>query len=209
MLVHFRWHIWPHPADCLRRTRPRVMTMLGMYVPDRFSLKSSKVQDGIGLYTARRVKKVCCLRPNNFLRDCGRCVCVFRLLNAPKLCSFCCFPSRLDAVRVWVSHRGCSDVKCHVATQLQRFLAVSAQLCVRGEGRARLSREHIHYMTVLLKALNFLFFFTTVSKWRHCSRVLWETWRSPGRQGTWSRRWMGSCVSDWGGGGVHRRMLSL
>lgn len=34
--------------------------MLGMYVPDRFSLKSSKVQDGIGLYTARRVKKVCC-----------------------------------------------------------------------------------------------------------------------------------------------------
>lgn len=35
--------------------------MLGMYVPDRFSLKSSKVQDGIGLYTARRVKKVCSL----------------------------------------------------------------------------------------------------------------------------------------------------
>ena len=35
------------------------MTMLGMYVPDRFALKSSKVQDGIGLYTARRVKKVC------------------------------------------------------------------------------------------------------------------------------------------------------
>ncbi|XP_064190408.1 PR domain zinc finger protein 5 [Anguilla rostrata] len=33
------------------------MTMLGMYVPDRFVLKSSKVQDGIGLYTARRVKK--------------------------------------------------------------------------------------------------------------------------------------------------------
>uniref|UniRef100_A0A8D3CXP2 Zinc finger protein n=1 Tax=Scophthalmus maximus TaxID=52904 RepID=A0A8D3CXP2_SCOMX len=31
--------------------------MLGMYVPDRFSLKSSRVQDGIGLYTARRVKK--------------------------------------------------------------------------------------------------------------------------------------------------------
>ncbi|XP_064417057.1 PR domain zinc finger protein 5 isoform X4 [Latimeria chalumnae] len=31
--------------------------MLGMYVPDRFSLKSSKVQDGMGLYTARRVKK--------------------------------------------------------------------------------------------------------------------------------------------------------
>ncbi|MBN3286825.1 PRDM5 protein, partial [Polyodon spathula] len=31
--------------------------MLGMYVPDRFSLKSSQVQDGIGLYTARRVKK--------------------------------------------------------------------------------------------------------------------------------------------------------
>ncbi|KAA8589676.1 hypothetical protein FQN60_013041 [Etheostoma spectabile] len=31
--------------------------MLGMYVPDRFSLKSSNVQDGIGLYTARRVKK--------------------------------------------------------------------------------------------------------------------------------------------------------
>ncbi|MBN3288643.1 PRDM5 protein, partial [Polyodon spathula] len=31
--------------------------MLGMYVPDRFSLKSSQVQDGIGLYTDRRVKK--------------------------------------------------------------------------------------------------------------------------------------------------------
>ncbi|XP_077464405.1 PR domain zinc finger protein 5 isoform X1 [Stigmatopora argus] len=31
--------------------------MLGMYVPDRFSLQSSKVQDGIGLFTARRVKK--------------------------------------------------------------------------------------------------------------------------------------------------------
>lgn len=32
--------------------------MLGMYVPDRFALKSSRVQDGMGLYTARRVKKV-------------------------------------------------------------------------------------------------------------------------------------------------------
>ncbi|KAG8454023.1 hypothetical protein GDO86_000595, partial [Hymenochirus boettgeri] len=31
--------------------------MLGMYVPDRFSLKSSRVQDGMGLYTSRRVKK--------------------------------------------------------------------------------------------------------------------------------------------------------
>ncbi|XP_019389578.1 PREDICTED: PR domain zinc finger protein 5 isoform X2 [Crocodylus porosus] len=31
--------------------------MLGMYVPDRFALKSSKVQDGMGLYTARRVEK--------------------------------------------------------------------------------------------------------------------------------------------------------
>ncbi|XP_050176511.1 PR domain zinc finger protein 5 isoform X4 [Myiozetetes cayanensis] len=31
--------------------------MLGMYVPDRFALKSSRVQDGMGLYTARRVKK--------------------------------------------------------------------------------------------------------------------------------------------------------
>uniref|UniRef100_A0A673JBU4 Zinc finger protein n=1 Tax=Sinocyclocheilus rhinocerous TaxID=307959 RepID=A0A673JBU4_9TELE len=31
--------------------------MLGMYVPDRFVLKSSKVQDGMGLYTARAVKK--------------------------------------------------------------------------------------------------------------------------------------------------------
>lgn len=45
----------------------RVMTMLGMYVPDRFSLKSSKVQDGIGLYTARRVKKVCSLGQDNFV----------------------------------------------------------------------------------------------------------------------------------------------
>ncbi|ROL47040.1 PR domain zinc finger protein 5 [Anabarilius grahami] len=33
------------------------MTMLGMYVPDRFVLKSSKVQDGMGLYTSRAVKK--------------------------------------------------------------------------------------------------------------------------------------------------------
>ncbi|KTG05176.1 hypothetical protein cypCar_00024230, partial [Cyprinus carpio] len=33
------------------------MRMLGMYVPDRFVLKSSKVQDGMGLYTARAVKK--------------------------------------------------------------------------------------------------------------------------------------------------------
>ncbi|NXR60386.1 PRDM5 protein, partial [Rhadina sibilatrix] len=31
--------------------------MLGMYVPDRFALKASRVQDGMGLYTARRVKK--------------------------------------------------------------------------------------------------------------------------------------------------------
>ncbi|XP_039176098.1 PR domain zinc finger protein 5 isoform X5 [Crotalus tigris] len=31
--------------------------MLGMYVPDRFALKSSKIQDGMGLFTARRVKK--------------------------------------------------------------------------------------------------------------------------------------------------------
>lgn len=32
--------------------------MLGMYVPDRFVLKASRVQDGLGLYTARRVRKV-------------------------------------------------------------------------------------------------------------------------------------------------------
>ncbi|XP_053259489.1 PR domain zinc finger protein 5 isoform X3 [Podarcis raffonei] len=31
--------------------------MLGMYVPDRFALKSSSIQDGMGLFTARRVKK--------------------------------------------------------------------------------------------------------------------------------------------------------
>ncbi|KAK1897633.1 PR domain zinc finger protein 5 [Dissostichus eleginoides] len=31
--------------------------MLGMYVPDRFSLKASRVQDGVGLFTARRVRK--------------------------------------------------------------------------------------------------------------------------------------------------------
>ncbi|KAI9535915.1 hypothetical protein NQZ68_039015 [Dissostichus eleginoides] len=28
-----------------------------MYVPDRFSLKASRVQDGVGLFTARRVRK--------------------------------------------------------------------------------------------------------------------------------------------------------
>lgn len=37
---------------------PARCKMLGMYVPDRFALKSSKVQDGMGLYTARKVKKV-------------------------------------------------------------------------------------------------------------------------------------------------------
>lgn len=42
------------------------MTMLGMYVPDRFSLKSSKVQDGVGLYAARRVKKVGLFQPRLF-----------------------------------------------------------------------------------------------------------------------------------------------
>ncbi|KAK7919331.1 hypothetical protein WMY93_010615 [Mugilogobius chulae] len=45
--------MWREPL----RRQISEMTMLGMYVPDRFSLKSSKVQDGIGLYTARRVKK--------------------------------------------------------------------------------------------------------------------------------------------------------
>lgn len=45
----------------------RAMTMLGMYVPDRFALKSSNVQDGIGLYTARRVKKVCFFGQDNFV----------------------------------------------------------------------------------------------------------------------------------------------
>lgn len=48
-----------HSSKCVWGTLVPVRTMLGMYVPDRFSLKSSKVQDGIGLYTARRVKKVC------------------------------------------------------------------------------------------------------------------------------------------------------
>ncbi|CAL8273773.1 unnamed protein product [Arctogadus glacialis] len=33
------------------------MTMLGLYIPDRFSLRASGVQDGVGLYAARRVKK--------------------------------------------------------------------------------------------------------------------------------------------------------
>ncbi|KAJ6668822.1 hypothetical protein lerEdw1_012307 [Lerista edwardsae] len=40
------------------RVRPQCKCkMLGMYVPDRFALKSSKIQDGMGLFTARRVKK--------------------------------------------------------------------------------------------------------------------------------------------------------
>lgn len=42
-----------------------VMKMLGMYVPDRFALKSSKVQDGMGLYTARGVKKVRAYKTNS------------------------------------------------------------------------------------------------------------------------------------------------
>ncbi len=42
-----------------------VMRMLGMYVPDRFVLKSSKVQDGMGLYTARAVKKVRAYKTNS------------------------------------------------------------------------------------------------------------------------------------------------
>lgn len=36
-----------------------------MYVPDRFVLKSSKVQDGMGLYTAREVKKVRARKTNS------------------------------------------------------------------------------------------------------------------------------------------------
>lgn len=45
------------------------MRMLGMYVPDRFVLKSSKVQDGMGLYTSRAVKKVRVYKTNLSMRD--------------------------------------------------------------------------------------------------------------------------------------------
>lgn len=48
-----------HRAPVLSEAAAAVAgNMLGMYVPDRFSLKSSRVQDGMGLYTARRVRKV-------------------------------------------------------------------------------------------------------------------------------------------------------
>lgn len=40
-----------------------------MYVPDRFVLKSSKVQDGMGLYTSRAVKKVRVYKTNLSMRD--------------------------------------------------------------------------------------------------------------------------------------------
>lgn len=67
-----RWGFWeqssfpppgrPWPAPHLHVRRPgraaERRRMLGMYVPDRFALKSSRVQDGMGLYTARRVRKV-------------------------------------------------------------------------------------------------------------------------------------------------------
>lgn len=67
-----RWGFWeqssfpppgrPWPAPRLHVRRPgraaERRRMLGMYVPDRFALKSSRVQDGMGLYTARRVRKV-------------------------------------------------------------------------------------------------------------------------------------------------------
>lgn len=67
-----RWGFWeqssfpppgrPWPAPHLHVRRPgraaERQRMLGMYVPDRFALKSSRVQDGMGLYTARRVRKV-------------------------------------------------------------------------------------------------------------------------------------------------------
>lgn len=51
---------WPAPHLHVRRLRSAAeqRRMLGMYVPDRFALKSSRVQDGMGLYTARRVRKV-------------------------------------------------------------------------------------------------------------------------------------------------------
>lgn len=51
---------WPAPHLHVRRLRSAAEQgrMLGMYVPDRFALKSSRVQDGMGLYTARRVRKV-------------------------------------------------------------------------------------------------------------------------------------------------------
>lgn len=58
------------------------MTMLGMYVPDRFVLKSSEVQDGIGLYTARRVKKVCFYSSGTkFLKHELRAINVLKTLN--------------------------------------------------------------------------------------------------------------------------------
>lgn len=67
-----RWGFWeqssfpppgsPWPAPYFHVRRPgraaEQRRMLGMYVPDRFALKSSRVQDGMGLYTARRVRKV-------------------------------------------------------------------------------------------------------------------------------------------------------
>lgn len=64
---NFLWHpTVPQTRRRQWRQPSRDMTMLGMYVPDRFSLKSSKVQDGVGLYAARRVKKVCLFQPRLF-----------------------------------------------------------------------------------------------------------------------------------------------
>lgn len=55
-------------APSRRPARSAPGRMLGMYVPDRFSLKSSRVQDGMGLYTARRVAKVGARRARRFPR---------------------------------------------------------------------------------------------------------------------------------------------
>lgn len=81
-------------------------TMLGMYVPDRFSLQSSKVQDGIGLFTARRVKKVCAPFPTS------------SELTRNRRVLFPAGPSFQSGCQT----RASCDVKCHVATQL--FLLV-------------------------------------------------------------------------------------
>lgn len=97
------------------------MTMLGMYVPDRFSLKSSKVQDGIGLYTARRVKKVCCrFLPGRFCTRVLHAVCV-NFLNCSKtfvgiFSPPCCFAPLSLRSKTRLSTQSSSDVKCHVDT---------------------------------------------------------------------------------------------
>lgn len=115
--------------------------MLGMYVPDRFSLKSSKVQDGVGLYAARRVKKVCLFQPSLFFGAISPPAFVFPsstnffvppLRRRTKSGSSFSFYPTLSVCELWgksgLEPRGSADVKCHVDTVSPRACCCSLAL---------------------------------------------------------------------------------